>query len=144
MLCVCVCGPFAPRSFSWNISLGFPKAKQNDLTFHVTSRTTPHILFQTKQNIHGNWDVLLQGALCVYLVIIHLMKINEGVAQNGVGRTNTGRVLRLGAAASKQTISSNEISSVHQKTWFCSTSSQMSSIKSGLLGLLQTVSADAT
>lgn len=82
--------------------------------------------------------------MCVYLVIIHLMKINEGIAQNSVGRTNTGRVLRLGAAASKQTISSNEISSVHQKTRFCSTSSQMSSIKSGLLGLLQTVSADAT
>lgn len=88
--------------------------------------------------------MLLQGALCVYLVIIHLMKINEGFAHNSTGRPNTGLVLRLGAAASKQTISSNEISSVHQKQRFCSTSSQMSSIKSGLLGLLQTVSADAT
>lgn len=88
--------------------------------------------------------MLLQGALCVYLVIICLMKINKGIAQNSVGHANTGRVLRLRAAASKQTISSNEISSVHQKKRFCSTSSQMSSIKSGLFALLQTVSADAT
>lgn len=87
--------------------------------------------------------MLLQSALCVYLVIIRLMKINEGIAQNSVGRVNTGRDLRL-RAASKQTISSNEISSVHQKKSFCSTSSQMSSIKPGLLGLLKTVSADAT
>lgn len=80
---------------------------------------------------------MLQGALCVYLVIIRSMKINEGIAQNSVGRAKTGRVVRLIAAASKQTISSNEISSVHQKKRFCSTSSQMSSIKSGLLALLQ-------
>ncbi len=72
------------------------------------------------------------------------MKIIEGIAQNSVGRANTGRVVRLIAAASKQTISSNEISSVHQKKRFCSTSSQMSSIKSGILALLHTVSADTT
>lgn len=49
--------------------------------------------------------LLLRGALCVYSVIIHLMKINAGVTANGVGSTNTGRVLGLGASASKQTIS---------------------------------------
>lgn len=99
---MCVCVRVAPLHLAFIVY--FPSAEQNDLTFHVTSRTTNGTLFQAKGNIHGNQNVCCE-VHCVYAVIIHLMKINEGITANSVGSANTGRVLRLGASASKQTIS---------------------------------------